>query len=89
MTLAGTALTRLADFREEILHDQSPAEARRMQALGARLRRALRSAALSRAQFAQRTGLAVELIAAVENGYGRPETAQRLLQLAQTNSHDL
>jgi len=84
MTFAGTAMTRLADYREEMLHDQSPAEARRMQRLGQHLRGLLTAAGISRQQFAERSGLALELIVAVENGYGHPETAQRLLRLART-----
>jgi hypothetical protein len=82
MTLAGRAMTRLADYREEMLHDQSPAETRRMHRLGGQLRGLLRATGFSRQQFAQRTGLALELIVAVENGYGRPQTAQRVLRLA-------
>jgi hypothetical protein len=82
MTFAGTAMTRLADYREEMLHDQSPAETRRMHRLGGHLRGLLKASGISRQQFAERTGLALELIVAVENGYGRPETAQRVLRLA-------
>ena len=83
MTFPGTAMTRLADYRDEMLHNQSPAETRRMQQLGGHLRRLLKAARLSRQQFAERTGLALELIVALENGYGRPETARRVLRLAQ------
>jgi len=82
MTFVGTALARLADYRDDVLFEQSPAEARRVRVLGGLLRGALAAAGLSRRQFAERTGLPVELIVAVENGYGRPETAQHLLKLA-------
>jgi transcriptional regulator with XRE-family HTH domain len=54
-----------------------------MLVLAGQLRGALRAAGVSRQQFAERTGLALELIVAVENGYGRPDTARRLLRLAQ------
>jgi hypothetical protein len=82
MTFASTAMTRLADYREELLHEQSPAETRRMRRLGDRLRGLLGASGLSRRQFAERHGLDVELIVAVENGYGRPATARQLLRLA-------
>jgi DNA-binding XRE family transcriptional regulator len=82
MTFAGMAPARLADYREEVLHAQTPVENRRMRLLGRHLRRVLRLAGLTRQQFAERTGLALELIVAIENGYGRPATAQRLLRLA-------
>jgi helix-turn-helix protein len=82
MTFAGMAPAHLADYREEVLHAQTPGETRRMRLLGRHLRRVLRLAGLTRQQFAERTGLALELIVAVENGYGRPATAQRLLRLA-------
>ena len=82
MTFTGMAPTRLADYREEVLHPQSPLETRRMLLLGRHLRETLRVAGLSRQQFAERTGLALELIVAVENGYGRPATARHMLRLA-------
>jgi len=82
MALAGTAMTRLADYRDEMLHDQTPAETQRMQQLGGRLRRVLAASGVSRQQLAERTGLALELIVAVENGYGRLETARGVLRLA-------
>jgi hypothetical protein len=82
MTLVGTAMTRLADFREEVLHEQSPVEARKMRALARQLRRVLLEARLSRRQFAERARLPLELIVSIENGYGRPLTAKRVLNLA-------
>ena len=82
MTFAGAAMTRLADYREEVLHDQSPAETRRMKQLGGDLRSLLAASGLSRQQFAEHTGLALELIVAVENGYGRSETARGVLRQA-------
>ena len=86
MTLAGTAMVRLADYRDEGLYNQSPAEARRMRLLGGHLWGARQAAGMSRRQFAERTGLAVELIVAIENGYGRLETARRVLGLARAGS---
>jgi hypothetical protein len=86
--LIGMGLARLAEYHNEVLHPQSPAEARRMQVLAGHLRQALNTAGLSRQQFADRTGLAIELIVAVENGYGRPQTARRLLRLARTELDD-
>ncbi len=86
MTLVGTAMARLADYRDEVLHEQSRAEARQVRVLGGRLRGALAAAGISRRQFAERTGLAVELIVAIENGYGRPETAARVLRLARSEN---
>jgi DNA-binding transcriptional regulator YiaG len=83
MTFVGVAPAQLADYREEVLHPQSALETRRMRLLGQRLRECLRAAGLSRRQFAERTGLSLELIVAVENGYGQPDTARRLLRLAQ------
>jgi hypothetical protein len=82
MTLVGTAMARLADYREEVLHVQSPAEARQMRALAGQLRRALLAAGLSRRQFAEGAGLPLELVVSIENGYGRPVTAERVLKLA-------
>ena len=82
MTFAGMAPAHLADFREEVLRPQTRIETRRMLLLGCLLRNAVRRAGLTRQQFAERTGLALELIVAVENGYGRPATARRLLRLA-------
>lgn len=80
MSMAGMAMSHLADYREVLLHEQSPVEAERMRVLAAKLRQALVAAGLSRQEFAQRSGLAVELIVAIENGYGRLETAQRVLR---------
>jgi hypothetical protein len=82
MTFASPALTRLADYREELLHEQSPAETRRLRRQGERLRALLGASGLSRQQFADRHGLDLELIVAVENGFGCPATARRLLRLA-------
>ena len=82
MTLVGVAPAQLADYREEVLHPQSALEIRVVRRLGQRLRACLRAAGLSRQQFAEQTGLAVELIVAVENGYGQVATARRLLRLA-------
>jgi len=84
MTFVSVAPAQLADYREEVLHPQSALETRRMRLLGQHLRERLRATGLSRQQFAERTGLALELIIAVENGYGRPATARRLLRLART-----
>ena len=82
MTFVGVAPAQLAEYREEVLYPQSALETRRVRILGQRLRACLRAAGLSRQQFAQQTGLALELIIAVENGYGHPATARRLLRLA-------
>ena len=82
MTLVGTALARLADYRDEVLHKQSPLEVQQMRALAGQLRRALLVAGLSRRQFAEGAGLPLELIVSIENGYGRPLTAKRVLKLA-------
>jgi len=84
MTFVGVAPAQLADYREEVLHTQSALESRRMRFLGQRLRACLAAAGLSRREFAEQTGLALELIVAVENGYGRPATARHLLRLAQS-----
>jgi hypothetical protein len=75
MNLVSAAMARLADCHDEVLHEQSPAEARRMRAMAGNLRQALEVAGLSRRRFSERTGLALELVVALENGYGRPETA--------------
>ena len=82
MTIVGMAMARLAEYREDVLFEQTPAEARQVRVLGERLRGALAAAGISRRQFAEQTGLPVELIVAIENGYGRPETAQRVWKLA-------
>ena len=84
MTFAGMAPAHLADYREEVLYPQTRIETRRMLLLGSHLRDALQRAGLTRQQFSERTGLALELIVAVENGYGRPATGRRLLRLART-----
>ncbi len=88
MMLAATAMASLADYREELLHRQSPAEARRMRRLGRQLRGTLRAAGLSRQQFATRTGLAIELIVGIENGYGRPESARHVLRRARLEPYE-
>ncbi len=80
--------TWLADYRAEVLHEQSPAEARRMKQLAGRLRWVLKAAGLSRRQFAEQSGLALDLIVAVENGYGRVETGERVLALARAGVED-
>ena len=82
MTFAGMAPARLAEYREEVLYPQSPVEARRMLLFGRHLREARQAAGLTRQQFAEHTGLALELIVAVENGYGCSATARRLVRLA-------
>ncbi len=80
--------TWLADYRAEVLHEQSPADARRLLHWAGRLRWALTTAGLSRRQFAERSGLALDLIVAVENGYGRVETGERVLALARAGVED-
>jgi hypothetical protein len=83
MNLVSAAMARLADCRDEVLNEQSPAdEARLMRAMAGKLRQALDVAGLSPRRFAERTGLALELVVALENGYGRLETARRVLNLA-------
>lgn len=41
MNLVSAAMARLADCHDEVLHEQSPAEARRMRAMAGNLRQAL------------------------------------------------
>ena len=85
---SATPSALLANFRAEVLYEQSPAEARRMKQLAGRLRWTLKAARLSRRQFAQQSGLALDLVVAVENGYGRVETGERVLALARAGFED-
>jgi DNA-binding XRE family transcriptional regulator len=78
----GPSARRLGDFRGFCLHEQSPAEARAMRAAAQALRGARRAAGYSRLQLAAHLGVSVDVVVAIENGYGRRNEAQALVERA-------
>ncbi len=79
MTLVGPGPESLGEFRSFCLHDQPPAEARQMCAAGRELRRLRLAAGLSRRELAARLAVGVDLVVAIENGYGRLAVALPLV----------
>ena len=82
MTVFGPSVESLGIFRSFCLHDQLPAEARAMDAAGQALRRARQAAGYSRRELATRLGVPVEVVVAIENGYGRASVALPLVEQA-------
>jgi DNA-binding XRE family transcriptional regulator len=78
----GPSARRLGDFRAFCLHQQSPAEAGAMRAVAQALRVARKAAGYSRLQLAAHLGVSVDVVVAIENGYGRLNVAQALLERA-------
>jgi ribosome-binding protein aMBF1 (putative translation factor) len=72
----------LAQHRAFCLHAQSTEEARQAQRIGEQLRQVRSSAGCSRADLARALRLDLELIVAVENGYGPLTPAQSILEQA-------
>lgn len=73
---------RFGKVREMCLRARSPEEAAQVEQLGARLRNLREALGCSRIELAQYLRLDLEVIVAVENGYGNLETARRLIELA-------
>ena len=82
MTVVGPSLKSLGDFRSFCLHEQGPAEARAMSTAGLTLRRVRQAAGLSRAELALRLGVGVDVVVAIENGYGSLCAARPLVKRA-------
>ena len=70
------------EFRSFCLHEQPPAEASLMGAAARDLRCARQAAGYSRGQLAARLGVGVEVVVAIENGYGSLAVAQPLVERA-------
>jgi DNA-binding XRE family transcriptional regulator len=73
---------RFGKVREMCLRVRSVEEAAQVERLGARLRILREALGCSRMELAQHLRLDLEVIVAVENGYGNLETAKRLIELA-------
>jgi DNA-binding XRE family transcriptional regulator len=82
MMVMGPGLDSQGDFRTFCLYEQQPAEARLMGAAARALRCARRAAGYSRRELATRLGVGVDVVVAIENGYGRLDMAQPLVERA-------
>jgi hypothetical protein len=82
MTVVGPSARGLGDFRSFCLHEQPPAEARGMGAAARALRCARQAAGFSRREMAARLGVGVDVLVAIENGYGSLPVAQPLVERA-------
>ena len=83
MTVIGPGRKSLGDLRVFCLHEQGPWEARAMATAADELRRARQTAGFSRRELAARLGVGVDVVVAIENGYGRLSVAQPLVDQAQ------
>ena len=82
MTKGNSGPDRLGALSAFCLHEQLPAEARQMGEAARQLRRVRRAAGYSRRQLAARLGVMVDIVVAIENGYGSLVVAQPLLARA-------
>ena len=82
MTLVGPGVENLGGFRSFCLHDQPPAEAQQMGQAARRLRRVRQTAGYSRRALAAQLGVGVDVVVAIENGYGSLAVAQPLVERA-------
>jgi DNA-binding XRE family transcriptional regulator len=80
--MVGPGPQSLGDFRTFCLHEQRPAEARAMAAAARQLRGVRQRTGFSRPDLAARLGVGVEVVVAIENGYGCLATAQPLVERA-------
>ena len=82
MTLFGHGLETVGGIRSFCLHDQPPAEAQQMGAMARRLRCVRQQAGYSRRELARRLGVGVDVVVAIENGFGSLAVAQPLVERA-------
>lgn len=82
MTAVGPGVESLGDWQLFCLHEQGPDEAQAMWAASQELRCARQAAGYSRAEMARRLGVAVDVVVAIENGYGCLSAARPVVDRA-------